>query len=54
VRYLAAEATLVVRDMRDSTPDEIARWSKIGPVCVLDDLGEGRKNARRQLIFCPI
>lgn len=44
---------LILRDMRDSTVDEIRSLQRIAPVCVIDDFGEGRNEALYTLDLLP-
>ena len=42
---LSEDTSLIIRDMRDSTEEQISRLKKIAPVIVIDDLGKGRDKA---------
>jgi spore coat polysaccharide biosynthesis predicted glycosyltransferase SpsG len=44
---------LIVRDMRDSSADEITKIRKIAPVLVIDDNGPGRKTADHVIDILP-
>ena len=39
------DAGLIIRDMRDSSAEEIIQLKKTAPVAVIDDIGEGRDSA---------
>ncbi|MBN2403595.1 MAG: hypothetical protein JXN64_14550 [Spirochaetes bacterium] len=44
---------IIIRDMRDSAEDEIARLQKIAPVFVVDDNGPGRNAAHHAIDILP-
>jgi len=44
---------IIIRDMRDSSVDEIAQLKKIAPVLVIDDNGPGRKTADHVIDILP-
>ena len=44
---------LIIRDMRDSTAEDIRKLRMIAPVLVLDDLGEGRHSADFRMSLLP-
>lgn len=44
---------LIIRDMRDSTSEEVETLRRIAPVCVIDDRGPGRKEADFVLDILP-
>ncbi len=46
-------ARLIVRDMRDSSAEEIQALKKFGKVCVIDDRGEGRASADIRIDLLP-
>jgi hypothetical protein len=45
---------LIIRDMRDSTEEEIDLLRKYAPVCVIDDLGRGRETADFCINILPV
>jgi hypothetical protein len=44
---------IIIRDMRDSSEDEIVRLKKIAPIIVIDDNGKGRKSADYAIDILP-
>ncbi len=50
---LTSPPSLILRDMRDSSSDEISRLKRISPVLAIDDLGEGRGIADFSLDLLP-
>lgn len=42
---IPSDTGLIIRDMRDSSADEINQLKKTAPVAVIDDIGEGRDSA---------
>lgn len=46
-------SSLIIRDMRDSTSDEIKPLKEYGPVLVIDDLGEGAIVANHSIFLLP-
>ena len=44
---------LIIRDMRDSSQEEILKLKSIAPVMVIDDLGEGRNTADHRINLLP-
>jgi spore coat polysaccharide biosynthesis predicted glycosyltransferase SpsG len=44
---------IIIRDMRDSSEDEIERLKKTSPVIVIDDNGQGRKAADHAIDILP-
>jgi len=50
----AGKADLIVRDMRDSTVEEMEELRKQGPVVALDDLGPGSGRADVQINLLPM
>ncbi len=48
-----ASASLIVRDMRDSSEKEIIALKKYGKVCVIDDRGKGRTEADYRIDILP-
>lgn len=53
VRSVDPQSDLIIRDMRDSTADEIADCRKIAPVLALDDMGKGSSVADHALYLLP-
>ena len=51
--FLSDSIDLVIRDMRDSSDQEIAALTKKAPVVVVDDIGEGRKKADLAIDLLP-
>ena len=51
--FLSDSFALVIRDMRDSSEQEIAALKKKAPVVVVDDIGEGRKKADLAIDLLP-
>jgi spore coat polysaccharide biosynthesis predicted glycosyltransferase SpsG len=51
--YFNKKAALVIRDMRDSTADEINQLKKKAPVLAIDDLGDGRSSSDFVLDLLP-
>ncbi len=55
--FIGAEMTetpdIIIRDMRDSTVEEIEALRKTAPVMVIDDRGPGRKAADRVIDLLP-
>lgn len=47
------DTDLIIRDIRDSTVQEIEDLKKIAPVIVIDDCGEGRKSADLAVDLLP-
>ncbi len=54
ISRLPSHAGLVIRDMRDSSHDEIGTLKKTAPVLVIDDMGEGRALADHALDLLPV
>jgi hypothetical protein len=50
---MPGEADLILRDMRDSTAEEINRLRETAPVAVLDDRGPGREKADLVIDILP-
>lgn len=50
---LPEKADLIIRDMRDSSPEEIKSLEKIAPVLVVDDAGKGRGAAFKSIDLLP-
>jgi len=50
----AGKADLIVRDMRDSTVEEIVELRREGPVVALDDLGPGADRADVRINLLPL
>ncbi len=48
------DAVLIIRDMRDSTIEEISLLQKTAPVLVIDDSGEGAKAADHSISLLPV
>jgi hypothetical protein len=48
------DASLIIRDMRDSSKDEIQQLKKTAPVLVIDDSGAGRESADYSLDLLPL
>ncbi len=46
-------AKVIIRDMRDSSPEEILPFRKIAPVIAIDDCGEGRHSADWAIDLLP-
>lgn len=53
VKKLPGHASLIIRDMRDSSEEEIASLRKTAPVLVIDDTGGGRSIADHVLDLLP-
>lgn len=51
---IPADTNLIIRDMRDSSPEEIMRLKKIAPVLSIDDSGPGREYADFTLNLLPV
>ena len=47
------KADLIIRDMRDSLPDEIISLGRIAPVLAVDDAGKGREMADFSIDLLP-
>ena len=47
------ETKFLIRDMRDSSQDQIEKLKKIAPVLVIDDLGEGANYADLKISILP-
>ena len=47
------DTDLIIRDMRDSSTDEIENLKKTAPVLTIDDLGEGKNSADHALYLLP-
>jgi hypothetical protein len=54
VQEIPPDATLIIRDMRDSSSAQIEALRKKAPVIVLDDLGEGRSRADKAIDLLPV
>ena len=52
-RDIPPDTTLIIRDKRDSSIDEIAFLKRIAPVIALDDCGNGRSEADRAIDLLP-
>lgn len=50
---LPTDTNIIIRDMRDSLPDEILALQKTAPVAAIDDMGEGRKLADIAIDLLP-
>jgi hypothetical protein len=50
---IPCDTNLIIRDMRDSTEEQILRCKNISPVLVLDDRGPGREMAEFALDLLP-
>ena len=48
-----ARSDLIIRDMRDSSSEQVASLRKIAPVLVIDDIGPGRNTADFVLDLLP-
>ncbi|MDR3237890.1 MAG: hypothetical protein LBT84_05235, partial [Spirochaetia bacterium] len=53
IRELPKSAGLIVRDMRDSSGEEIRALQRIAPVAVIDDRGTGRAAADKAIDLLP-
>jgi hypothetical protein len=52
-KKIPEETSLIIRDMRDSHPDEIKNLRERAPVLVIDDAGEGRFYADYRIDLLP-
>lgn len=52
-RDIPPDATLIIRDKRDSSIDEIVSLKRIAPVIAIDDCGDGRNEADRAIDLLP-
>ncbi|MBP7582450.1 MAG: hypothetical protein KBA61_00350 [Spirochaetes bacterium] len=52
-RREVGETRLILRDMRDSTEEQVSVLRSIAPVCVIDDRGPGRELADHVLDILP-
>lgn len=50
---LPEKADLIIRDMRDSSKEEISSLGRIAPVLVVDDAGKGRDAADHSIDLLP-
>jgi len=53
VENIPLDTDLIIRDMRDSSVDEIKSLKAIAPVLTIDDIGEGRNIADYKLYLLP-
>lgn len=53
VEDIPRNTTLIIRDMRDSSVEEIKSLKRIAPVMVIDDCGEGRGQADEAVDLLP-
>ena len=51
--YMSDSFDLVIRDMRDSSEQDISALKRKAPVVVVDDIGEGRKKADLAIDLLP-
>ncbi len=54
VDSIPPDADLIIRDMRDSSPEEIKLLKQIAPVIVIDDSGPGSKMAEYAINLLPL
>jgi hypothetical protein len=53
VQSVPQDSTLIIRDMRDSSVEEIELLKQLAPVLVIDDCGEGRSSADAAIDLLP-
>ncbi len=53
VREIPEDTSLIIRDMRDSSPADICKLREKAPVMVIDDAGEGRFSADYRIDLLP-
>ena len=53
-RSIPSDTDLIIRDMRDSSVEEILLLKKNAPVLAIDDSGEGKKTADYSLSLLPV
>jgi spore coat polysaccharide biosynthesis predicted glycosyltransferase SpsG len=54
VQNIPADTDLIIRDLRDSTPEIISELQNIAPVLVIDDAGTGKVSADSSIDLLPV